>query len=325
MAIAELRGSIPNVYSDNQVNLPEMGLSIPIYNVRDLRDQNKIARHIADGAQMAMFGGVWGGFKGVRLESPSEEFFHRVKQGRPKEAKIAMMIPPSDSRELIDWTKVHPNARHLMDETMFESLWGSHGAYLHIIAPIESGEVHVPDVFETTPKDYSSRYPTLDPVSSSTACFFWRNDPYLEHLFGLIHSSSENKTFVGVTSLNRHGETPPYTYDEFLDHLKTGKSDPRDIHLVVRDPIHESSQALGSHTQVRLPLVDEEPVLKILRVGTLSPEGFKRATGLDVEVVNDAKDVRKNPGEDLDHHIERMNDEIRVNWASIAPQALSNH
>lgn len=297
---------------DAHLILPESGFTIPVYNFRDIHDQALIAGHITDGAQMAMFGGVWGGFKGVRIGTQGEKFFHRVKPGRPKEAKIAMMIPPEDSRELMDWSRVHPDFRYLADGDNFKELWDRHGAYLHVIGPVMQSVV--PDVFETTPEDYSARYNHSDPIPYSTACFFWRDDPHLDHLSTLVRSASDGEVLIGVTSLNKHGEQPPYTYEEFVDHMVTGKADPRDIHLVVRDPIYEGSEALGSHTQVRLPFEHEEPVLKVLRIGTLSPEGFGQLVGKPVEIIPDAKDVRKSKGVNVDLHIAAMNQHIRAQW-----------
>lgn len=323
MVLAELPRTSQKGQFDRRINLPESGITIPVYNFRNLRDQEIIARRIADGAQMAMFGGVWGGFKGVRSGTDNEAFFHKVKLGRPKEAKVPIMIPPAESVQLIDWSRVHPDVRDLEDYERFRGLWENHGAYLHVIGPIKPTQITFPDVFETTPEDFSKRYPSHEAIPFSTACFFWRSDPYLEHFATLVKESSQTPIYIGVTSLNRHKESPPFTYEELVDHIKSGKADPRDIHLVVRDPIYERSEALGSHTQLRLPLVGERPTLKVMRIGTLSPEGFERATGIPTETMSDVADVRKNPGVNIDEHIELMNREIRSLWITQQPRVLA--
>lgn len=295
------------------ISFSELGVEIPVYDIRNLSDQADIAREIAKGRQMAMFGGVWGGFQGISADVESEGYLKWAKQDRPKEAKYVVMTPPAKSHELIDWSQVHEDLRYLEDPDSFESLWATHGAYLHVIAPVRS-DAQFPDVFVTSPTEYAKRYPDHPRISSSTAAFLWRADPYFERFTDLVDRFSNSTTHIGVTSLNKHGEKPPYTFEEFVAHLRDGKSDPREVHLVVRDSIYERSEALGSHTQIKLPLVDEEGVVKILRVGTLSPQGFEKSTGIATRQMPDAKDVRKIPGVDIDHHIKQMNIEINEAW-----------
>lgn len=298
----------------------EIDKKIPVFNLRNLNAHASIGRMIANQSQMALFGGVWGGFKGVKRATVNESFFQRVKPGRPKEAKIAMMAEPSDSLQFIDWSKVHPRFRYFRDYWEYKKLWESHGAFLHIIAPLKQTFRCLPDIFETTPEDFKSRYPQQKAINVSTACFIWREDPYLKHLVSWVKRSSHTDVFVGVSTLNRHGEEPPYSYQEFVDQIKDGRTDPKDIDLVVRDSIYENSPALGSHTQLRFPLVDEEPTLKVVRIGSLSPDGFTQATGLECEILPGIKDVRKNPGQNIDKQLLLMSREINDNWRKESPQ-----
>ncbi|MBI4097970.1 MAG: hypothetical protein HY426_02930 [Candidatus Levybacteria bacterium] len=300
------------------------GVKIPIYDFRDLDHQRDIAKAIANGASMAMFAGVWGGFKGVRKGTEDEPFFHKAKAGRPSAAKVAVMVPPTASIELIDWTRVHPEVRHLEDYGWFKRLWADHGGYLHVIAPTRD-DSPVPDIFVTSPGNHSELYPNYPQVNVATACFFWREDPYLEHLLQLVDGASSDKDiYIGGTSLNPHGESPPFSFIELNEHLKAGKSNPRDINLVVRDPSYESSEALGSHTQVRLPLVGEEPVVLVYRIGTLSPEGFASSTGIRTHVMRDARDVRKNLGENVDSRIREVNLRIHAQWQQMSASITSS-
>ena len=287
---------------------------IPVYDIRSVESHEAIAEQIADGAQMALFGGVWGGFKGVKRGVQNEGFFMRVKPGRPKEAKVAMMVPPSDATQLVDWSLVHPEFQYLRDYERFRDLWSANEAYLHIIAPIKPSLRTLPEIFETTPEDFRSRYPNLDPVSASTACFFWREDPYLKHFTALVKRLSHATVYIGVSSLNRHKEKPPYLYGELVDQIKDGRTNPATIHLIVRDSIYERHEAFGSHTQLRLPLKGETPTLKVIRIGTLSLEGFEDRTGLPTETVPGAEDVRKNPGINVDGQLTDMSEEIKENW-----------
>ena len=296
------------------LDLSEAGRKIPVYDIRSVGSHEEIARQIADGAQMALFGGVWGGFKGVKRGVQNEGFFMRVKPGRPKEAKVAMMVPPSDAIQLIDWSLVHPKFRYLRDYEKFRDLWSANEAYLHIIVPIKSSLRALPEIFETTPEDFRSRYPSLDPVNVSTACFFWREDPYLKHFTALVKRLSHTTVYVGVSSLNRHKEKPHYLYGELVDQIKNGRANPVTIHLIVRDSIYEKYEAFGSHTQLRLPLNNETPKLKVIRIGTLSPEGFESKTGLSTEILSGAEDVRRNPGVNIDDQLQDMSKEIKENW-----------
>ncbi len=296
------------------LDLAEVGIKIPVYDIRNLESHEEIAKQIANGAQMALFGGVWGGFKGVKRGAQNEGFFMKIKPGRPKEAKVAMMIAPMDAIQLIDWSKVHPMFRYLQGYDKFRNLWSKHGAYLHIIGPLKPTLKTLPAVFETTPEDFRSRYPNLDPIQVSTACFLWREDPYIKHFATLVKRLSHTATYVGVSSLNRHREKPPYLYEDLIAQMTDDRTDPTTIHLVVRDTIHEKYEAFGSHTQLRLPLINETPALKVIRIGTLSPEGFEDATGISTEILPTAEDVRRNPGISVDHHLKAMAEVIEEEW-----------
>lgn len=296
------------------LNFIETDRSIPIYNLRNVGHHEDIAKGLATGAKIAMFGGVWGVFKGVAEKTEKEIYFHTVKKGRPQEAKIAMLTSPETSVGLIDWQKVHPDFKHLQDLSEFQKLWSSHGAFLHIIGPVKSF-VSLPEVFQTTPKDYKTRYPNAEQIQSSTACFVWRDDPYLENVTNITKKYLQQTTYIGVSTLNPHGKEPPYTYEELVTQLKSGQIDPNEIDMIIRDSIYEPEfEFLGSHTQIRLPLNTETPILKVMRVGSLSPEGFQKYTGHKVEVIADVKDVRKFTGKNIDLGLEKMKVKIKNNW-----------
>lgn len=300
------------------------GVKKPVYDFRNLDHQEVVARKIANGAQVAMFFGVWAGFKAVDADVEEEPFFYVAKPGRPKEAKIVVITHPETSHKLVDWSEVHPDFRFLEDLESFESLWDNHGAALHVIVPIKEG-IDFPKLFVTSPQEYATRYPNHAPIAAPTVSVFWRKDKYLEHLLSRVGETSERPIFIGGTSLNRHGEDPPFTYGEFIKHLNDHKVDPGAIDLVVRDSIDEGSGAHGSHTQIRVPLVGEkEPILRVYRIGTLSPEGFERATGIETRVMPDAKDVRRFPGVNIDQRIKATHERIHAQWQQMSGSITSS-
>lgn len=304
------------VETDQFIEIGGVGRKIPVYDLRDVNHHGAISNSIVNKDRIALFGGVWGVFKGVNSNTQKETYFHTVKKGRPRESKIAMLVSPKVSVTLIDWNRVHPQFRHLRELSKFQELWKPHGAFLHVIGPVNPDVTLLPDVFLTTPKDFKFRYPNLEPIQAPTACFVWRDDPYIKHITDLAqHSPQVNTNYIGVSTLNPHGIEPPYTYKELIAYLNNGKIDPNEIDIIVRDSIYEPNVgALGSHTQIRLPLVTETPVLKVMRIGSLSPDGFTATTGYKTESGLGIKDVRRIPGQNCDDSLFFMGQQIRQKW-----------
>lgn len=290
--------------------IPELGKEIPVFDLRNLFHQVEAARLIAQGKRMAMYGGVWGGFRAVKRWDFAERFFHQVKVRRPEEAKIPLMTLPEDAVRMIDWSRVNENFRFLERYWNFAKLWKSHGAFLHIIAPVRETLKSLPPIFVTSPEEFNKRYPNSIPVSFPTVANVYREDPYLGHFATLIKRFSHTDMYIGVSTLNPHGEEPPYTFGEFKMDLSKGRIPARSIDLIVKDDFYEKFEVFSSHTQIRLPLVGEEPTFRVLRIGSLSLDGFRNATGFDFQVEPDAKDVRKNKGENLDSKLKTMINKI---------------
>lgn len=299
------------------LHVSESEKGIPIFNLRDFSDQVEAARLVAQGKRMAMYGGVWGGFRAVKRWDFAERFFHEVKVGRPEEAKIPLMTLPENAVRIIDWSMVHEDFRFLEHYWNFKKLWENHGAFLHIIAPARETLKSLAPIFVTSAEEFMRRYPNSTPVSSPTIAGVWRDDPYLRHFATLIGRFSHTDMYIGVSTLNPHGEEPPYTFEEFKKDLSAGRIPAESVDLIVKDDSYERYQAFSSHTQIRLPFVGENPVLRVLRIGSLSPEGFGNATGFNCVIEKDAKDVRKNKGENLDAKLKAMIDEI---WAEYGKQ-----
>jgi len=300
--------------------VPELKRNIPIYDFRNLAHQVEIARVLADGGQILMYGGVWGVFKGVKRATFGETFFERAKPGRPPEAKIPLLILPEDATKLVDWSQVHKDFRYLQDYWNFNKLWAGHGAFLHIIAPVRPTLESLPDIFKTTPEDFARRYPNLEPVPMATVALLSRYEPYTRHFGYLVKRFSHTDMYVGVSTRNKHGEEPPYTTPELYADIRTDPSGLEDIDLIATDRKYEESGAFASHTQIRMPLIGESPSFKVLRIGSLDPGVFKTLTGFECELIPGVRDVRKNPGEPLFGKLTAMLIEIHQNWQLETPQ-----
>ena len=296
--------------------IPEHSKRIPIYNFRDLRHHEEIAKALSAGERMLMFAGVWGAFKTVKRNTTVEEFFHKqIKPGRPWEAKIPLMARTIDAKQMLDWSEIHEDFRFLQDYSEFKKLLTSHPAFVHIVGPVRHNLYSLPEIFITTPEDYSTRYEGNDAICVPTISIINRNDPYLLHLQTLASLRYFHTTmYLGVSTANPHAKQPPYTHGELFRQIANGETPAEAVDLIVEDQIYEKYNALGSHTIARLPLNGERPTIKILRIGSLSPERFERATGFLCEVIPGAKDVKKVMGVSLDTKLEKMNDEIWQNW-----------
>lgn len=297
--------------------IEKLSKRIPIYSIRNLKHHRQMAEAVRDEVPMVIYGGIWAVFKGVKRRSLGARFFQEAKPGRPPESKVPMVVPPEEMLQFIDWSRVHPDFRSLRWRANFVKLWTTHGAPLHIIAPVKKNLWALPDEFKTTPEDFSARYPEAKPVNCPTAAFYWREDPYWRHFATLSTCYMRTDTYLGVSSFNPHSEEPPYTFGELLEQVKIGRVP---FKVVIRDDLYESYQAFGSHTQMRLPLVGEEPKFVVLRLGSFTPKGLERNTGFGWKLASKKiKDVRKNPGENLDVKLLAMDAEVCQNYKKEKP------
>jgi len=297
--------------------IEELSKRIPIYSIRNLEHHCQMAKAVRDEVPMVVYGGIWAVFKGVKRRSLGARFFQEAKPGRPPESKVPMVVPPEEMLQFIDWSRVHPDFRSLRWRANFVKLWTTHGAPLHIIAPVKKNLWALPDEFKTTPEDFSARYPEAKPVNCPTAAFYWREDPYWRHFATLSACYMRTETYLGVSSFNPHGEEPPYTFEELKEQVKMGRIP---FEVIVRDDLFEESGAFSSHTQMRLPLVGGDPEFVVLRLGSFSPDGFTRITGFGCKLASaSVKDVRKNPGENLDRRLFTMLGKIHQEYQKEKP------
>lgn len=314
------KNDITGTISDVQfLNIPENNTQLPIYDFRNLEHQVHVAKVLARGGQILMYAGVWGVFKGVKRATRNETFFMRAKPGRPPEAKIPVMLLPQEATKIIDWSNVHPDFRFLQDYWNFKNLW-SHGAFLHIIAPVRHTLEALPEIFKTSPEEFQRRYPNQEPIPSTTVAVLWHEEPYKRHFSSLVKRYSHTDTFIGASTNNEHGRKPYYTSEELFESIQAEHSNLPQLDLICTDKKYEESGVFASHTQLRLPLIGESPTLKVLRIGSVSLARVEEATGLECEIPSSGvKDVRKDTNLNLDTMINRLKLEIDEMWRHEKP------
>ena len=264
----------------------------PVLSVRDERDRAVAARVIASGAPVAFYIGL---FVVVKLLRPAWReadggLFWRVKPGRPEWSKLPMLALPRHSVLLVDRAALHPEVRHLARRPRWEHLWRDVGAPLHVIAPMRRPARHVHPALVTTPDDAVAVAPDRQ-VSSTTAAFFWFDDPAWQDLAERAARAAPPHTYLGGTSFNEHGVQPPYTLEELQ------RSTPKEpVVAVVHDPVLERAGVFSSHTMVRLPLVGEEPSLVITREGSVGAAWVEDALGLPVRRLASTASASRRPG-----------------------------
>jgi len=312
------------------LNIPEFAKSIPIYDFRNLKHHEMTVSALTQGKKLAMYGGVWAAIAAEKRNSQEGTFVWDVKETgkpgeikRPQEAKPPVMMRPEDAVRMIDWREHHPEIASLSDFWNFRKLWQEHGAYLHIIAAIRPSFYSFPQRFKTTAQEFQARYPQFPAIGVDTFAVFWREDPSLRHFATLMMRDSHTPMYTAVTTLNPHQEQPPYTEEELFDDIRIRRCRIDLIDGIIsdlkyenfRDPDNPDLEPYGSHTQIRLPFTWESPTFKVVRIGSLSPEGFEAATGFKCEVLPGVKDVRKHPGQNFDSLLEKMMEEIREEYS----------
>ncbi|MCL4396077.1 MAG: hypothetical protein M1482_14965 [Chloroflexi bacterium] len=289
---------------------------VPVYSLRNPGDRELAARLLATGKTAAFYGGLYGIVKRVQPEWEAgpggADTYWQVKAGRPRWSKVPLLIQPKDALRLIDFRLVHPQFQHLRKREHFERLYASHGAPLHVIAPLKEPLPFLHSAFKTSNADL--REQAVDKVLTSdrllpctTAAFFWMTDPAWEQLAHLLGLYSKRRVFYGVSSFNEHGEQPQYTFDELSRVLE--RPGAPCVDLVINDEPYENTGAFSSHTQVRLPLSHEAPELIVFRRGAIGPEWLATSTGYPVRVLESASIASRSPGltdDDLQCRLERF-------------------
>lgn len=186
------------------------------------------------------------------------------------------MVAPEDMWALIDFGRLHPEFHNLRRKCVRRRLW-EHGAPFHAILPTRKRSPYIDSAFVTFPHELPEElrvpYPTMS--------IFWMEDPAWHNLARLAKRFNTH-SLLGVSSLNTHGEEPPYTYAELIAQMEHKPE--WDFDIIVVDEIAEAAEIKSSHTQIRFPSCHDPPECVVVRIGSLSPEGFHKLTDLSVRV-----------------------------------------
>lgn len=267
------------------------GPAVPVYALRNPAHHDAIARALAQGKAAAFYVGLFGIGQAIRpawLGHDDAETYWRIKAGRPRWAKVPMFCQPRRALACIDFRLVHPRFRCLAQREHFERLWSSHGVPLHVIAPVRQPLRFLDPALVTTAADLARQPSDRDGRTTAgappaTACFFWVADPLWEHIVTLATLYGPARLVFGASSLNDHGEPPSYTLTELQQFVDQRGTAP--FELVVTDALYERAGAFSSHTQVRLPFVNEPPELIVVRRGCMDAAWLAEATGYPVRVL----------------------------------------
>lgn len=272
------------------VSSPEYGeKSVPIMSIRNPADHRRIGETIASGVPVAFEVGVIGVLLAVNdpyTPLPDNwRTFWEIKRGRQPTDKVPMYMPPEHQWKIVDYEKLHPEFRKLRSMPEREKLYGN--LPLHIIMPFKESAKDVnQNVFVTYPQDLQNKPKDLQ-VPIPTVCLFFQEDKDWRRV--AEHAMKVNPfAYYGVTSFNDHGEPSPWSIDELAAYtVKKGVLPPYDA--IVEDHIFRAADIRSSHTQVRLPLVGEDPTIRIVRMGPVTGEMIERQTGYQTEVLPSAK------------------------------------
>lgn len=263
-----------------------------IVSFRDPRHTDIVVRTLVQDEAIAFHG--WGVSGMVcRADNASDmRKFWLYKEGRPLGAKVPLLEPPKDAVEHIDWSSVHKQFRYLEDPRRLRKLWEHPILPYHLIFPYKS-EGHTLNEAVVTPA-YDKEAAPNTPVP--TICLFWTGDPAVDHLVRKVKRACREAQ-IAVSSLNDSGEIPPFTTKELLEYLQSK----RKTHwtVIVEDPLLEPLDIASSHSQFVVPLAEEEPVFGVKRVGSLTPEGFRRHTGFEVKTPEQVKVASRRVGPEV--------------------------
>lgn len=274
---------------------------IPVYSVRDPSQHESIAKCMASGSVVAFEVGVMGIM--IAINDPRDprdgrdnwKKFWEVKKGRGQVDKVPMLMLPKYDYTIVDFDKLHPDYRYLKDPQERHKFFGS--LPLHVILPFRESVKNVNRNAFVTTSEESKKKPADQHVQVSTICIYFQGgDKVWEDI---AEKAKHYNPYVhfGISSLNDHGEHSPYDFDELIEYVK--RKQRVDFEFVVRDPIVAKHKIRSSMTQVRLPLKDETPEIRIIRKGPVSAEMIAELTGHPVRILESAKFAGRGYPEDV--------------------------
>lgn len=260
----------------------EKSKKIPVYSVRESSHRELIAQCMTSG-EIVVFeaAGVMGCMVAVN-RNPTERDdswakLTRVKKGRSKQDKVPIMMLPEDQEEIVDFDRLHPNYRYLEDSEKRKNFFGT--LPFHAILPLRADVRDINhDVFVTQARDSNK---------PATVCIYFQGGDKAWRDIGESIKSINPGVHLGISSFNDHGEQPPYDSNELLTHILLKQR--VDFESIVRDPIAAKYDIKSSHTQIRLPLTDEQPHIIVVRKGPVSADTISKYTGHPVKILEYAK------------------------------------
>ncbi|MDP3982984.1 MAG: hypothetical protein Q8Q65_02825 [bacterium] len=264
------------------VNIDGFRKKIPVYHCREDSQKERIARHFARGDLCVAFGvGNYG--TAVLLDDPRRmvnpnawKGFFNLKPTRELHDKVPIFIPPKDFHKVVDFDAMHPEfAKFLRDREQREKLWRD-GVVFHLVAPVPDNAHYIHPILITTTDDLiKANKPPEQMVPKNTASVFWWHDPDWEDIVDMVTRYNPFGK-AGISSFNDHREQPAYTFEEVVEFVLKKKRSPFDF--VVRDEVGESVGVKSSHPQFRIPLRGEPPEWIVIRHGSISIDGWLKAT-----------------------------------------------
>src|SRR3989344_1544942 len=248
---------------------------VSVFNLRDDRHKEDIAKALISGEPVAAFGiGNYGLAVGIdhprRGRFPdSWEHYWRFKPDRPKDAHIPILLPPKYWNSIIDFRKIHPEFRKMFTRENLERAYRE-AVIFHIIAPTFDFAPHINQPALITSKD-----------GKLSVSAFWWDDPDLKEIADIAMRLDPN-VLIGISSFNDHGENPAFNYEEVIGYIIRKRRVP--FKYVIRDEIGESIGVRSSHPQFKVPEKGDDPVWRVVRKGSVSVEKFLAATHLPFPV-----------------------------------------
>lgn len=257
---------------------------IPVYSVRESSHQQKIARCMTSG-DVVVFeaAGVMGFMVAVNCDQSKKdnnwEKFWEVKRGRISTDKVPIMMLPEDQDKIVDFDELHSDYSDLKDPKKRQKFFGT--LPFHAILPLRDDVKDINREAFVTEAGGSNKKPTV-------CLYFQGGDRVWENIAQLTKSINPDvQVHLGISSFNDHGEPPPYDFDELLTYIVVKQR--MDFEFVVRDPIAARHGIRSSHTQIRLPLIGEQPHIIVVRKGPVSADTISKYTGYTVKISENAK------------------------------------
>src|SRR3989344_3024611 len=276
----------------------ELEKRLPIYDLRNLDHHPIVAKMLAQGSTIAMYGGVWAVIKTEKRYSHGGELFWNIKvpqdksfevQPRPEEARPPTFGRPEDYIHRIDWEKHHPHFRREFGNISgFVEIWRHLPGYAHLIAALNNTAKSYPDKFVTRAKHFEERYPDFPSIGTNTNAIFASENPFVRHFATSVPRFCHVEMSTGVSTMNFHTYEPPYDSDEFKSNATQGKIRIDLLNAILKDSLYGESRAFSSHTQFILgPVHDRKPTVYVIREGSISVDYLRemfRHFGVQVEV-----------------------------------------